>query len=110
MNGEDEILRLVNKEDIIKKSKSKREKYGYLKDKVVEIIPWIREQIENSRHKEITVRARDVAKELKLENKSDIALYTGLRFLLFYEGIDISIKNKEIGRSREYGSELVDII
>jgi len=88
-------LPLIEKEDIRKKKKSKRERYGYLKGRVLKLVPWIYSEIDRSDNwrKEITMRARDVAKDLGLESKSDAAIYSGLRFLLYYEGIGVHIKN-----------------
>lgn len=88
-------LSLIDKEDVIKKKKSKRERYGYLKGKIAKLVPWIYSEIdrEGNLRREIYMRARDVAKDLGLENKSDAALYSGLRFLLYYEGISVHIKN-----------------
>lgn len=97
MNGTDgtiSLIPLVNKEDVRKKAKSKRERYSYLKDKVEKLVPWLHQQIDDkSRFGEITVRARDVAKEIGLENKSDSALYSGLRFTLFFEGLTLGMVN-----------------
>lgn len=87
------MLPLIDKEDVAKKAKSKRERYRYLKERVVELIPWIYENIDKSKYREINTRAKDVAKEIGLENKSDMAIYSGLRFVLFFEGIIVSIKN-----------------
>lgn len=88
-------LPLIEKDDIKKKKKSKRERYGYLKEKAIRLVPWIYSEIDKADnwHREITMRVRDVAKDLELDDKSDIAIYSGLRFLLYYEGIHVSIKN-----------------
>lgn len=94
----DEIkLPLVDKEDIRKKAKSKRGRYGYIKKKIVKLIPLIYEGMykEGNWRREIKMRVRDIAKDLGLENKSDITIYSGLRFVLFFEGIDVSMKNNE---------------
>lgn len=88
------IIPLIEKGDIRKKKRSKRERYGYLKEKVEKLVPWLYQQIEDkSSFGEITVRARDVAKEIGLENKSDVALYSGLRFTLFFEGLSLGMTN-----------------
>jgi len=91
-------LPLIEKEDIRKKKKSKRKKYAYLKGKVLKLVPWIYSEIdridrEGNWRRAITMRTRDVAKDLGLENKSDAAIYSWLRFLLYYEGIGVHIKN-----------------
>ena len=88
------IIPLIDKEDIRKKARSKRGRYSYLKEKVEKLVPWLYEQIEDKiRFGEITVRARDVAKEIGLEKKSDVALYSGLRFTLFFEGLSLGMTN-----------------
>ncbi len=87
------MFELLKKEDLRKKVKSKRGRYGYLKEKILILAPWIYEQLECSKNRRITVKARDVAKELNLENKADTTIYAGLRFLLYFEGIDVGIRN-----------------
>ena len=88
------IIPLIDKENIRKKARSKRERYSYLKEKVEELVPWLYQQIEGKdRFGEITVRARDVAKEIGFEKKSDVALYSGLRFTLFFEGLSLGMIN-----------------
>lgn len=87
------MFEFIDKENIRKKAKLKRERYGYLKEKALKLVPWINEKLEEAKFRDITARAKDIAKELGLENKSDTTLYSGLRFLLFFEGIDVSIKN-----------------
>jgi hypothetical protein len=87
-----ELIQLLGKEQIRKKNRSKRIRYAYLKEKANKLVPWIYQQIENGNQREIFARARDFAKELNLEAKSDYSLYTGLRFLFYYEGIDLSMK------------------
>lgn len=93
-NGTISLIPLINKEDVRKKAKSKRERYSYLKQKVEKLVPWLYQQIEDkTRFGEITVRSRDFAKEIGLENKSDSALYSGLRFTLFFEGLTLGMVN-----------------
>lgn len=87
------MLPLIDKEDIAKKTKSKRERYRYLKERAEKLVSWIYENIDKSNCGEINARARDVAKEFGLEHKSDVAIYSGFRFVLFFEGIIVSIKN-----------------
>ena len=95
MDGTDNaLIPLIDKEDIRKKARSKRERYSYIKEKADKLVPWLYQQIEdNSKFGEITVRSRDVAKEIDLEKKSDVALYSGLRFILFFEGLSLGMTN-----------------
>lgn len=93
-NGTISLIPLINKEDVRKKARSKRERYSYIKQKVEKLVPWLYQQIEDkTRFGEITVRPGDVAKEIGLENKSDSALYSGLRFTLFFEGLTLGMIN-----------------
>lgn len=107
-NGTISLIPFINKEDIRKKARSKRERYSYLKEKVEKLVPWFYQQIEDeSKFGEITVRSRDVAKEIGLENKSDSALYSGLRFTLFFEGLLLGMvnnRNENFFKIRKVGS------
>ena len=94
MNGTISLIPFINKEDIRKKVIPKRERYSYLKEKVEKLVPWLYQQIDDkSKFGEITIRSRDIAKEIGLENKSDSALYSGLRFTLFFEGLLLGMVN-----------------
>lgn len=109
MDGTDgtmSLIPLINKEDIRKKARSKRERYSYLKDKVEKLVPWLHQEIDNSRVGVINVRSRDVAKEMDLENKSDSALYSGLRFTLFFEGLILCMSNN--GKENFFNIRKVD--
>lgn len=64
-----------------------------MKKKAIELIPWIYEKIEMETSRTVSVRARSIAKELGLTDKSDGTIYAGLRYLLFFEGISVSMKN-----------------
>lgn len=107
-NGTISLIPLINKEDVRKKARSKRERYSYLKQKVENLVPWLYQQIDDkSKFGEITVRSRDVAKEIGLENKSDSALYSGLRFTLFFEGLTLGMVNngkENLFKIRKVGS------
>lgn len=91
------MLQPVDTHEVLKRKKAKKEKYGLLKERVRKMTSWIDEKAENSGwRREVNVRVRDIAKEIGLEDKSDIAIYSGLRFVLFFEGYSVAIKN--IGR------------
>lgn len=106
-NGTISLIPLINKEDVRKKARSKRERYSYLKQKVEKLVPWLYQQIEDKREfGEIIVRSRDVAKEIGLENKSDSALYSGLRFTLFFEGLTLGMTNN--GKENFFNIRKVD--
>lgn len=91
------MLQPVDTHEVLKRKKAKKERYGLIKERVRNLTSWIDEKAELSGWKrEVNVRARDIAKELGLEDKSDIAIYSGLRFVLFFEGYSVAIKN--VGR------------
>lgn len=91
------MIPLVGKEDMIKSkralTKSKNKRYDYMKKKTLELIPQIYEEIGKEKSGEAIIDARIIAKKLGLEGKSNATIYTGLRYLLFFEGINVSIKN-----------------
>lgn len=88
------MLQPVDVCEVSKRKKAKKERYGCLREKVKKLIPWINEKAENSGwRREVCVRVRDIAKEIGLEDKSNIAIYSGLRFVLFFEGYSVTIKN-----------------
>lgn len=87
------MIPLIDKRDIRKKTKRKRDRYAYLRKSVKKLIPYIYKEIDSALSNEIKVNIRDIAKKIGFENKSDSALYAGLRFVLFFEGIDVSIMN-----------------
>jgi hypothetical protein len=90
------VIPLVSKDDIIKPrnhlKKSKNNKYWYMKRQVLELASKIYADIKENNATEICLMVTDVAKELGIENKSNATIYAGLRYLLFFEGIDISIR------------------
>lgn len=88
------MLQPVDTHEVLKRKKAKKEKYGLLKERVRKMTSWIDEKAELSGWKrEVNVRVRDIAKEIGFEDKSDIAIYSGLRFVLFFEGYSVAIKN-----------------
>lgn len=88
------MLQPVDTHEVLKRKKAKKERYGLLKERVRNLTSWIDDKAEISGWKrEVNVRVRDIAKELGLEDKSDIAIYSGLKFVLFFEGYSVAIKN-----------------
>lgn len=89
------MIPLVDRDDIAKRkrvSKYKREKYKEMKKRVSKLLPNLFLSIDEN-HRDIMVKVRDIAKDLGLENKSDGTIYAGLRYVLFFEGISVSIRN-----------------
>ena len=64
-----------------------------MRKKALELVPKIYEEMCEETRGEISVDARIIAKKLGLEDKSNATIYAGLRYLLFFEGINVSIKN-----------------
>lgn len=91
------MLELVDKDDMIKSRKSlkkaKNNKYWYMKKQVVELASKIYADIEESGATEICLIVTDIAKEFGITNRSNTTIYAGLRYLLFFEGINVSIRN-----------------
>lgn len=91
------MIPLVDKEAMIRSkralTKTKNNKYGYMKKKALGLIPWIYEKMEIEADDTVNVEAREIANKLGLADKSNGTIYAGLRYLLFFEGINVSIKN-----------------
>lgn len=91
------MIPLIDKEDMIKSrsylKKSKNNRYWYMKKQVLELSSRIYTDIEKDGATEINLIVTDIAKELGIVGKSSATIYTGLRYLLFFEGIDVSIRN-----------------
>lgn len=64
-----------------------------MKEQVVELASKIYADVERSGATEICVIVTDIAKEFGIANKSNATIYAGLRYLLFFEGINVSIRN-----------------
>ena len=69
--------------------KTKGEKYGKYAQSIANDVPWLKDKIEESPDKKIRVKSKDIANAMGPEfaKKSDTAIYWGLKFVLFHEGI-----------------------
>jgi hypothetical protein len=69
--------------------KTKGEKYGKYAQAVAKDVAWLQEQIAESPDKKIRIKVRDMANAMggDFVKKSDTAIYWGLKFVLFHEGI-----------------------
>lgn len=78
--------------------KTKGEKYGKYAQAIAKDVQWLKDQIAVSPDKKIRVKTRDIAKAMgpEFEKKSDTAIYWGLKFVLFHEGIVV-----ETGTARD---------
>lgn len=90
------MIPLVDKNDMIKSkrvlTKSKNVKYGYMKKNVQELASKIRDAIEHRAERDAYLKTREVAKEFGISDRSDATIYAGLRYLLFFEGFNVSTK------------------
>lgn len=89
----DGTIQLLDKDVVKPKEKSKSRKFSVLRKKIEDkkLVSWIYDNISHDKnHKEfIMVKAVDLAKELELTDKSNATIAVGLRYLLFFEGIDV---------------------
>ena len=69
--------------------KTKGEKYGKYAQSIAKDVMWLKEQIAESLDKKIRLKVRDIANSMggEFAKKSDTAIYWGLKFVLFHEGI-----------------------
>lgn len=84
------VIPLVSVEEVqTGKGKTKGEKYIKYAQAVAPHVAWLKDQIKNSIDGKIRIKIRDIAKVLgpEFEKKSDTAIYWGLKFVLFHEGI-----------------------
>lgn len=69
--------------------KTKGEKYAKYGIAIHKAVPWIKENITNSKDGLVRVRTNDIKKEMGGEflRKNDSSIYWGLKYVLFQEGI-----------------------
>lgn len=69
--------------------KTKGEKYGKYAQSIAKDVMWLKDQIAESPDKKIRIKVRDMANAMggDFVKKSDTAIYWGLKFVLFHEGI-----------------------
>lgn len=81
---------LVSVEEVqVGRGKTKGEKYGKYAQAIAPNVRWLLERIRESPDGKIRVKVKDIAKVMgaDFEKKSDTAIYWGLKFVLFHEGI-----------------------
>ncbi len=85
------VVPLVSVEEVQtgRGGKTKGEKYGKYAQAIAKDVNWLKDQIDQSSDGKIRVRIRDIAKQMgpDFDKKSDTAIYWGLKFVLFHEGI-----------------------
>lgn len=84
--------------------KTKGEKYGKYAQAIAKDVTWLKEQIATSPDKKIRLKVRDIANAMgpDFAKKSDTAIYWGLKFVLFHEGIVI-----DTGTAKDKGKLLI---
>lgn len=84
------VIPLIKPEQVlVKRGKTKGEKYAKYAEAISPLLGWIRENIEKSLDGKIRVRIKDISKEMgpEFEKKSDTAIYWGLKYVLFQDGL-----------------------
>lgn len=85
------VVPLVSVEEVQtgRGGKTKGEKYGKYAQSIAKDVIWLKEQIATSPDEKIRVKVRDMAQAMggDFVKKSDTAIYWGLKFVLFHEGI-----------------------
>ncbi len=85
------VVPLVSVEEVQtgRGGKTKGEKYGKYAQSIAKDVMWLKEQIAGSSDKKIRIKVKDMANAMGGEfvKKSDTAIYWGLKFVLFHEGI-----------------------
>ena len=78
--------------------RTKGEKYGKYAQAIASQVQWFKDRIKESPDGKIRAKSKDVAKAMgpEFEKRSDKAIYWGLKFVLFHEGIVVTTgKSKE---------------
>lgn len=84
------VVELVGEQDVkTKKGKTKGEKYAKYAQSIAKNISWIKQQVNESPDGKIRLKIGDVKSDMgqAFEKLSDKAVYWGLRFVLFHEGL-----------------------
>lgn len=82
-------MELVTTLNSLFKNIEEKRKYSRYDLAISRLVPWLYERIDESPGKKIRVKTEDIAKEMgpKFERKSYTAIYRGVKFVLFYNGI-----------------------
>lgn len=85
------VVPLVSVEEVQtgRGGKTKGEKYGKYAQSIAKDVQWLKDRIQESPDGKIRVKIRDMANTMgpEFDKKSDTAIYWGLKFVLFHEGI-----------------------
>ncbi len=82
-------ISVVDPSEVMVRGETKGRKYGRYAQAIGHEINWLKDAIANSSDGKIRLKIRDVAKSMgpEFESKQDKAIYWGIRFVLFHEGI-----------------------
>lgn len=82
-------VQLVDERDVKTKGKTKGEKYAKYAQSMAKNLKWIKQQVNESPDGKIRFKISDVKKDMGrvFEKLTDKAVYYGLRFVLFHEGL-----------------------
>ncbi len=83
------LVPIIDPSEVIIRGETKGRKYGKYAQAIGPEILWLKDTIAKSNDGKIRLRIRDVAKSMgpEFEKKQDKAIYWGIRFVLFHEGI-----------------------
>ena len=72
--------------------RTKGEKYGKYAQAIASQVQWFKDKIKENPEGKIRAKSKDIAKAMgpEFEKKSDKAIYWGLKFVLFHEGIVVT--------------------
>lgn len=94
MEIDNELIVSIN--DLVKNRYGKK-RFGKYARAMTKLVPWLYDSIDQSCDKQIRIRLRDIAKEMgsEFEKKSNSAIYWGIKFVLFNEGIIVDTGNSQ---------------
>ncbi len=90
---------IVEQSEVVIRGETKGRKYGRYAQAIGGEVQWIKDAIEESSDGKIRLKIRDVAKSMgpEFEKKQNKAIYWGTRFILFHEGIVVTIAKGKDG-------------
>lgn len=79
--------------------RTKGEKYGKYAQAIASQVQWFKDRIKESEDGKIRAKSKDVAKAMgpEFDKRSDKAIYWGLKFVLFHEGIVVTTGKSKDG-------------
>lgn len=86
------VIPIVDSSEVVTRGETKGHKYGKYAQAIGSEISWLKDSIKKSDDGKIRIKIRDFAKTMgpEFEKKKDKAIYWGIRFVLFHEGIVVA--------------------